>query len=168
MLVVAIVDGTMIILLLAWAKVKHSFNYEVDVFLDQNPSNYSIFLVMMLYLLTIYYYALLITLLLVLFAYVFKTVILSQFAKMANGEYPVSVEAFMRRITLYVTSRPHIIYNIVLFIVLSIFVYVASIFLVQKDQKTDRKKQVNMIMNYLPIIIIGTYLLWILWLCCRS
>lgn len=157
----SLLDGTVVIMLLAWFRIKQKFNSEIDDYLEANPNRHVVFLILLSYLLSMYLYVFVITLLVIMTLYIFKIIVLQQFARMANGVYPISVENILKRLTLFVTSKKHIFFHVAVFSVLLVFVYICSVLIIQQDS-TSKKQQMNWTLNGVLGIFIMMYLAWCL------
>lgn len=157
-------DAAPLIFLLAWWLMRKSFLKNFDNNVSQASNKHGLYLVLQAYLLQLYYYFMLTSLLIVLALFLFKILFLEQLAQMSNGNYPFSVEAILRnRVLKLFSKKDHVVFNLVVFGLLAIYMYSTVICVLHEETNVDIKRnQMLMILDNIIVIYGFCYVIWIL------
>jgi hypothetical protein len=158
-----LIDGTLLIFIVSWSLMKVKFSRNIENQLKQVHNKHTLFLVLLLYILQMYFYIILISLFAILLLQLFKLVILEQFAKLANGYYFFSVEKLSRKLMYFFTSKPHLIFNITMLVIIILYTYLNTMFML--GDETDPKTKKIQLIFMLDMIITIYAIAYLVWLC---
>lgn len=151
----SLLDTSIIFFLLSWYVTKRTLNADIEKQVTQVKDRYTMFTIMLMYILQIFYYMAVITLIFFLIVLLYKILVFDMIAH-------VPVETFCRDMFKFYTSKPHIIFNISLFFMLISFCFISVVFL-WKDESDEQVKRNNIefLFNLVPILYSVTYTMWI-------
>jgi hypothetical protein len=158
----SLIDGTLLIFIASWSLMKLKFSKNIENQLKQVHNKHSLFLILLLYILHMYFYCILISIFAILLLLLFKLLILEQFAKLADGKYFFSVESLSRKLVYFFTSKPHIIFNVSMFFIIILYTYLTTMFMLGDETDIKIKKtQLVFMLDMIITIYITSYLIWL-------
>jgi hypothetical protein len=158
----SLIDGTLLIFIASWSLMKLKFSKNIENQLKQVHNKHSLFLILLLYILHMYFYCILISIFAILLLLLFKLLILEQFAKLADGKYFFSVESLSRKLVYFFTSKPHIIFNVSMFFIIILYTYLTTMFMLGDETDIKIKKtQLIFMLDMIITIYITSYLIWL-------
>ena len=157
-----ILDGTIIIFVLSWIIMKRKYNKNISSQLKQIDNKYTLFLVILLYILQLYFYCIMLSIFFIMFMQLVKVLLLEQFAKLANGKYLFSVESFSKSVIYLYTSKPHMTFNLMMFLILVTYTFTAIFTMNDDPNENIRKNQMSYILDMVLTIYITLYVMWII------
>lgn len=153
-----VIDTSILILVIAWSITKTKFLKEVDL-LQASDNRHTLYLLTVSHVLNMYYYCVTISVILILLFYLLKILLLEQIANAAGGTYPFSVESWLKRLLHFTTSKTHLVFHLVMFVVINIMYYVAIMFIINtKTDKKQRKTQLSFLFDLVLVIYIVSYI----------
>jgi hypothetical protein len=158
----SLLDGTLVMFLVSWSFMKAKFNRNIDDQLQHVDNKFSLFLIVLLYILQMYLFCILLSVLIILLLQIFKMLILNQFASLANGTQIIPIEKLSRIMFNFYTSKSHIIFNLLVFGIIIIYTYISTIFLMSEDKSPKvRKNQLVFLLDIVLAIYLVSYIVWI-------
>ena len=147
-------ESSIVIIILAWYLTKCSLLKEISR-LDEIENNYTLFLLVSLHILKLYYYILLISLLVIVFMNMVKIVFLEQVATASGGRYPFSIEKFLRDILRFYSDKKLLKFHLFMFLCINIVCYIAVIH-IMKDVKNMNavKSQLSLLFNSILMLVL--------------
>lgn len=156
---VSLVDGSVLVFIAAWAVVRGRI-FRTPI--KQQRDRHTRFLYSLSYILTTFLYAIAASFIIFVIMHVIKLVLLDQFAKVSGGVYFYSTDGVLRAFTRFLTSKPHMIFNLTMLAVLTAYTYACVMWLMPDSTEESVQRNASVfVFDTSMVIYVMCYLAWL-------